>query len=1007
MKILKIRLKNINSLKGIQEVDFTSHPLSEAGLFAITGPTGSGKTTILDAITLGLYNQVPRTGKISKNFVDKAGVILTRNTLEAFAEITYQCSKGTYISKWSIAKNRNGNLNDYEMEIAPADSLVPLDVNRSHVPDKNSELIGLNYEQFIRAIILAQGDFAKFLQAKEDQRSKLLEQITGGDIYRRLGIKAYEMFKLHGQELEAMILQRDSHRKMLIEKEVFGEKMKRFEALEKELSTLQASNEQLQEAINLKNEIERSETRLRELNEHISDKKSELETFNTTKGIKLEKHLALVPVHESLQQWKNAKKEETAIVAEAERISGVISDLKKEIKKLRATIAGITKDPDSDPVAALDALREKIMALDTKIRSESTKIEQKQEMLQDLAARTGMKYDPEQLSAFEAAASERIETDGNEINFLKKELGTDTIEDPETRLRELRTTQEKVNVISMESVNLDTLHQNLEETRQERKTLSEEIAALPGQVTAQEMKVAAEKLQRDNDRLELQNRNLRASLEEHRKQLVPGQPCPLCGALEHPLLKEEEKEEDELATKLEKSEHDFQKETALLAELQSNLKNKKEHAAKLSSRESDFEKQIKRKEEEISILKNELPERFREMENGELKAEVGADITRLDRYIALTGRYKDLVKIPAILEELKKASGQHDGLSKERRALFEGDDVMRTTGDLVRKWNEKNTDLRNQSELLTGYSKKRETINEQVGGYDRSIIAVIGPMGYKKTEDALADLLPTEESEKLRSLKQQITDGINASENQKRVVSDRIVELKEKDREEKKEKLQEVLEENSDLIAEKKEERDDLVSKKRTQEAFTKKIDDLNRSIEQLERESLKWKLLRELIGDNEGKKFSTFAQRLTLYKLILLANKRLKSLNDRYLLDLPKEDEDESLSVIDTHMGDQRRSVKSLSGGETFLISLGLALALSDLAARNIRINSLFIDEGFGSLDKLTLDQTIDTLEKLQYETGKSIGVISHVEAMQERITTQIQVSKNGQGYSSVNIIV
>ena len=133
---------------------------------------------------------------------------------------------------------------------------------------------------------------------------------------------------------------------------------------------------------------------------------------------------------------------------------------------------------------------------------------------------------------------------------------------------------------------------------------------------------------------------------------------------------------------------------------------------------------------------------------------------------------------------------------------------------------------------------------------------------------------------------------------------------------------------------------------------------------------------------------------------------RRMDLLSDRYRLDMPGKDEDDSLAVIDRHMGDLRRSVKSLSGGETFLVSLSLALALSDLASRQVEIKSLFIDEGFGSLDKVTLDQTIDTLERLQNETSKTIGVISHIEAMQERITTQIRLTRNGQGYSSVEIV-
>jgi exonuclease SbcC len=97
---------------------------------------------------------------------------------------------------------------------------------------------------------------------------------------------------------------------------------------------------------------------------------------------------------------------------------------------------------------------------------------------------------------------------------------------------------------------------------------------------------------------------------------------------------------------------------------------------------------------------------------------------------------------------------------------------------------------------------------------------------------------------------------------------------------------------------------------------------------------------------------------------------------------------------------------VKTLSGGETFILSLSLALALSDLAAKNVEINSLFIDEGFGTLDPETLDQTIDTLEKLQSESSKTIGIISHVEALKERIGTQIQLERNGQGYSSLKVV-
>ena len=153
------------------------------------------------------------------------------------------------------------------------------------------------------------------------------------------------------------------------------------------------------------------------------------------------------------------------------------------------------------------------------------------------------------------------------------------------------------------------------------------------------------------------------------------------------------------------------------------------------------------------------------------------------------------------------------------------------------------------------------------------------------------------------------------------------------------------------------------------------------------------------------GKKFNDFAQDLSLSQLIHLANLRLKDLSDRYLIDKPTAEEDDGLIAIDEHMGGQRRSVKTLSGGETFLLSLSMALALSDLASKNVEINSLFIDEGFGTLDPETLDQTLDTLEKLQAESSKTIGIISHVDSLKERIATQVQLKRNGQGYSQLEV--
>lgn len=161
------------------------------------------------------------------------------------------------------------------------------------------------------------------------------------------------------------------------------------------------------------------------------------------------------------------------------------------------------------------------------------------------------------------------------------------------------------------------------------------------------------------------------------------------------------------------------------------------------------------------------------------------------------------------------------------------------------------------------------------------------------------------------------------------------------------------------------------------------------------------WQQLYILIGSHDGKKYRTFAQGLTFQVMIGHANSQLQKMSDRYLL-IHDEDSPLELNVIDNYQGGEVRSTKNLSGGEGFIISLALALGLSQMASQNIRVDSLFLDEGFGTLDEESLDIALDTLTSLQQE-GKIIGIISHVQALKERILTQIQVKKLSGGYSEI----
>jgi exonuclease SbcC len=163
------------------------------------------------------------------------------------------------------------------------------------------------------------------------------------------------------------------------------------------------------------------------------------------------------------------------------------------------------------------------------------------------------------------------------------------------------------------------------------------------------------------------------------------------------------------------------------------------------------------------------------------------------------------------------------------------------------------------------------------------------------------------------------------------------------------------------------------------------------------------WKRLNSLMGDAQGNKFANYVQELTLEQLIQYANEHLRGLTDRYQLMPPEKD---NLRVADMHLGGTLRDVVTLSGGETFKLSLAMAFALSDLASQNVQIDSLFIDEGFGSLDPESLDDAIGVLEDIQSKGSKSIGIISHVGELNDRISAKIKLKPTGTGYSDLIIL-
>lgn len=1126
MRILTLRLKNLNSLKGEWRIDFTAEPFRDNGLFAITGPTGAGKTTLLDAICLALYHRTPRMDTVSAG----GNELMTRHTADCLAEVEFEARGERYRAFWSQRRARDkadGALQQPKGELAKADGTILAE----KLGDKLAlveQLTGLDYARFTRSMMLAQGGFAAFLNAKAAERAELLEQLTGTEIYGQISMQVFQRAREQKDVLER--LQERAEAVELLDEaaraalEAEATNLAADDTVRRdEQQTLRAQQQWLQQRDQAQRQLDSAQAREQAARAQLEQAAADL------------RRLAASEPAEQLRPVFDARLQAEQALQATETNLRHLQDEQHQHEQSRQQALWhghwASEQQRSREHAALTALEERGIALEQRLKETAShallagqlggwrlRFAECDQLGSDLAQLDKRHQAIQQRLA--AHAQRHVEAE-QQLHAAQGELETarSQLAQREEQHQALLSERDEAGwrahwqALLQRGGQLEQLQQLLEQRAQQAALLKKHGArqekAQAVQAARQTELAALRELYRrvksqvdDKERLLQQEHLLQA-----RAQLLPGAPCPVCGACEHPAaghydpldttstqqaLAELKAEQEQLTQQgqtlnaekarvegeLEEIHHQLQAASTQHSQLDAGIGRllvqlrlsepldlQGEHTrllaeqAQTQQRQSELEalrKALNEAQQRVFALAQRDGEQRQQLQLidkdqqadtqalGELDGERQRLLARRqdvqqalrDELATLGYALPDdtaawLAQREADARQWQQAQAQQQTLRDELR---EQEHRLDDATALAQRWLERwqaaeqprfDTPSGACAALLAAAEQQLEAAERallQLAGQRRSLGERREQQTQQRTEqqarweaalrdspfgseaDYLAACLPLAERQALQARKQQLDTALTeaaALHQSARQTLDQLL-------------AQPQTGQDADALAARLAELDAELrriglrqgelhavlqgdaQRRQSQQALHEQV------ARQREQSDL-WQHLASLIGSADGTRYRKFAQGLTLDHLVHLANRQLLRLHARYQL-ARRKGGDLELDVLDTWQGDIARDTRTLSGGESFLVSLALALALSDLVSQHTRIDSLFLDEGFGTLDGETLEVALDALDQLN-ASGKMIGVISHVEALKERIPVQIRVDKGvGLGHSRLD---